>query len=143
MFIKLFIKLILLSLFSVKLYAHDPKNCDVLQNYDFSGFESWKIEVVNRSNEFGLDEDFVSKLIAPYEVNKRVIENDKCQPEFTLTFSNESPLLYGALAIILAITLGALAAWMRKILSPIVKKLLSDFRNKNQPKKEEVKFPEK
>ena len=87
MFIKLFIKLILLTLFSLKLYAHDPKNCDVLQNYDFSGFKSWKIEVVNRSNEFGLDEDFVSKLIAPYEVNKRVIENDKCQPEFTLTFS--------------------------------------------------------
>jgi len=25
----------------------------------------------------------------------------------------------------------------------IIKKLLSDFRNKNQPKKEEVKFPEK
>ena len=56
--IKLFIKLILLSFFSLKMYAHDPKNCDVLQNYDFSGFESWKIEVVNRSNEFGLDEDF-------------------------------------------------------------------------------------
>ena len=87
MSIKLFIKLILLSFFSLKLYAHDSKNCDLLQNYDFSGFESWKIEVVNRSNEFGLDEDFVSKLIAPYEVNKRVIENDKCQPEFTLTFS--------------------------------------------------------
>ena len=87
MSIKLFIKLILLSFFSLKLYAHDPKNCDVLQNYDFSGFESWKIEVVNRSSEYGLDEDFVSKLIAPYEVNKRVIENDKCQPEFTLTFS--------------------------------------------------------
>ena len=63
--------------------------------------------------------------------------------EFTLRFSNESPLLYGAFAIILAIALGALAAWMRKIMSPIVKKLLSDFRNKNQPKKEEVKFPEK
>ena len=87
MSIKLFIKLILLTLFSLKLYAHDPKNCDVLQNYDFSGFESWKIEVVNRSKEFGLDEDFVSNLIAPYEVNKRVIENDKCQPEFTFTFS--------------------------------------------------------
>ena len=63
--------------------------------------------------------------------------------KFTLKFSNESPLLYGALAIILAITLGALAAWMRKIMSPIIRKLLSDFRNKNQPKKEEVKFPEK
>ena len=87
MFIKLLLKSLFLYLFTLNLHAHDPKNCDVLQNYDFSGFESWKIEVVNRSNEFGLDEDFVSKLIAPYEVNKRVIENDKCQPEFTLTFS--------------------------------------------------------
>ena len=78
------------------------------------------------------------------DINNQIINNDlNFLAEFTLTFSNESPLLYGALAIILAITLGALAAWMRKILSPIVKKLLSDFRNKNQPKKEEVKFPEK
>ena len=63
--------------------------------------------------------------------------------EFTLRFSNESPLLYGAFAIILAISLGALAAWMRKFMSPIVKKLLSEFRDKNKTKKEEVKFPEK
>ena len=63
--------------------------------------------------------------------------------EFTLNFSNESPLLYGAFAIILAVALGALAAWMRRVLSPTIKKLLSDFRNKNQPKKDEVKFPEK
>ena len=63
--------------------------------------------------------------------------------EFTLRFSNESPLLYGAFAIILAIALGALAAWMRKFMSPVIKKLLSDFRNKDQQKKEEVKFPEK
>ena len=61
----------------------------------------------------------------------------------TLKFSSESPLLYGAFAIILAITLGALAAWMRNIISPMIKKLLIDFRNKNQPKKDEVKFPEK
>ena len=60
-----------------------------------------------------------------------------------MNFSNESPLLYGAFAIILAVTLGALAAWMRRVLSPFIKKLLSDFRNKNQPKKNEVKFPEK
>jgi hypothetical protein len=77
-------------------------------------------------------------------INNQVVNNDlNIFAEFTLNFSNESPLLYGALAILLAITLGALAAWMRKIMSPIVKKLLSDFRNKNQPKKEEVKFPEK
>ncbi len=77
-------------------------------------------------------------------INNQVINNDlNFLAEFTLNFSNESPLLYGALAILLAITLGALAAWMRKIMSPIVKKLLSDFRNNNQTKKEEVKFPEK
>ena len=63
--------------------------------------------------------------------------------EFTVKFSNESPFLYGALAIILAISLGALTAVARKLLSPIIKKLLSDFRNKNQDKKKEIKFPEK
>ena len=77
-------------------------------------------------------------------INNQLTNNDlNLLAEFTLKFSNESPLLYAALAIILAITLGALAAWMRKIMSPIIRKLLSDFRNKNQPKKEEVKFPEK
>ncbi len=64
--------------------------------------------------------------------------------EFTLKFSNDVPFLYGALAILLAISLGALAAFARKILSPVIRKLLSDFKNKNQPKdKEEIKFPEK
>ncbi len=63
--------------------------------------------------------------------------------EFTVKFSNEVPFLYGALAILLAISLGALTAFARKILSPVVKKLLSDFRKKNEPKKDEVKFPEK
>jgi len=76
--------------------------------------------------------------------NDKVINTDlNIFAEFTLNFSNESPLLYGAFAIILAIALGALAAWMRKIVSPMIKKLLSDFRNKNIPKKDEVKFPEK
>ena len=63
--------------------------------------------------------------------------------EFTINFSNEAPFLYGALAILLAVTLGALTAFARKILSPILRKLLSDFRNKNTTKKEEIKFPEK
>ena len=63
--------------------------------------------------------------------------------EFTVKFSNEVPFLYGALAILLAISLGALAAFARKILSPIIRKLLSDFRKKEEPKKEEIKFPEK
>ncbi len=77
-------------------------------------------------------------------INEAVVNTDlNIFAEFTLNFSNESPLLYGAFAIILAISLGALAAWMRKIMSPIIKKLLSDFRNKNEPKKDEVKFPEK
>ena len=77
-------------------------------------------------------------------VNNQVVSSNlNIFAEFTLRFSNESPLLYGAFAIILAITLGALAAWMRRFMSPIVKKLLSDFRDKNKTKKEEVKFPEK
>ncbi len=63
--------------------------------------------------------------------------------EFTVKFSNEVPFLYGALAILLAISLGALAAFARKILSPIIRKLLSDFKKKDEPKKEEIKFPEK
>ena len=63
--------------------------------------------------------------------------------EFTVKFSNEVPFLYGALAILLAISLGALTAFTRKILSPVVRKLLSDFRKKDEPKKDEVKFPEK
>ena len=63
--------------------------------------------------------------------NNQVVINDlNIFAEFTLRFSNESPLLYGAFAIILAISLGALAAWMRRFMSPIVKKLLSDFRKR-------------
>ena len=63
--------------------------------------------------------------------------------EFTVNFSNDVPFLYGSLAILLAISLGALAAFARKILSPIIRKLLSDFKKKDEPKKEEIKFPEK
>ena len=63
--------------------------------------------------------------------------------EFSINFSNDAPFLYGALAIILAISLGALTALARKILSPIAKKLLSDFRKKDLKKENEVKFPEK
>ena len=53
--------------------------------------------------------------------------------EFSLKLSNEFPFLYGSFAIILAIALGILAAWLRK--------LVSEFRRKKP--KEEVKFPEK
>ena len=74
----------------------------------------------------------------------QVINSDlNALAEFTVKFSNEVPFLYGALAILLAISLGALAAFARKILSPIIRKLLSDFRKKEEPKKEEIKFPEK
>ena len=77
-------------------------------------------------------------------INNQVVNTDlNFFSEFTLNFSNESPLLYGAFAILLAIALGALAAWMRKFMSPVIKRLLSDFRDKDKTKKEEVKFPEK
>ena len=63
--------------------------------------------------------------------------------EFTIKFSDENPFLYGSLAILLAIALGALTAFARKILSPVIRKMLSDFKNNKQGKKEEIKFPEK
>ena len=78
------------------------------------------------------------------DINNQAVNTDlNFFSEFTLNFSNESPLLYGAFAILLAIALGALAAWMRKFMSPVIKRLLSDFRDKDKIKKEEVKFPEK
>jgi len=74
----------------------------------------------------------------------KIINNDlSALAEFTVKFSNEAPFLYGALAIILAVALGALTAFARKILSPVVRKLLSDFKNKDTKKPAEVKFPEK
>ncbi len=75
--------------------------------------------------------------------NKIINTDLNALAEFTVKFSNDVPFLYGALAILLAISLGALAAFARKILSPVIRKLLSDFRKKEEPKKEEVKFPEK
>ena len=54
--------------------------------------------------------------------------------EFIVRISNEAPFLYGAFAIILAVALGALMAWFRKI--------VHDLRYK-KPKQEEVKFPVK
>ena len=85
---KIFIIIFSLSLLLFKFsYAHDPKNCDVLENYDFSQFGNWKSEVIKNAPEYGLDKNFVQSLVKDFQVNKRVIENDKCQPEFTLTFS--------------------------------------------------------
>ena len=75
---------------------------------------------------------------------EKIIKTDlNALAEFTVKFSNEAPFLYGALAIILAVTLGALIAFARKILSPVIRKLLSDFKNKDIKKVDEVKFPEK
>ena len=54
--------------------------------------------------------------------------------EFIVRISNDAPFLYGAFAIILAVVLGALMAWFRKI--------IHDLRQK-KPKQEEVKFPVK
>ncbi len=54
--------------------------------------------------------------------------------EFSLKFNNEAPFLYGVTAIFLAVILGGLTSWLRKI--------VSDLR-KNKPKVEEVKFPAK
>ena len=85
---KIFIIIFSLSLLLFKFsYAHDPKNCDVLENYDFSQFDNWKSEVIKNAPEYGLGMNFVQSLVKDFQVNKRVIENDKCQPEFTLTFS--------------------------------------------------------
>ena len=65
----------------------------------------------------------------------KIIKTDlNALADFSLKFNNEAPFLYGALAILLAISLGALAAWMRKI--------ISDLR-KVKPRAEEVKFPTK
>jgi len=71
-----------------------------------------------------------SKLINEQQVTSTDLNK---YAEFSLKLSNDFPFLYGAFAIILAITLGILAAWMRK--------LISDFRKKKL--KEEVKFPVK
>ena len=71
-----------------------------------------------------------SKLINEQQVTSTDLNK---YAEFSLKLSNDFPFLYGAFAIILAITLGILAAWMRKV--------VSDFRKKNP--KEEVKFPVK
>ena len=74
--------------------------------------------------------------VTPPELNTTQTIESKLSPlaEFSLKFNNEAPFLYGALAILLAIFLGALASWVRKI--------FSDMR-KNKPKTEDVKFPVK
>ena len=72
-----------------------------------------------------------SKLINEQQVTSTDLNK---YAEFSLKLSNDFPFLYGAFAIILAIALGILAAWIRK--------LVHDLRYK-KPKQEEVKFPVK
>ncbi len=74
----------------------------------------------------------------------KVIKTDLSSfAEFTIKMSDELPILYGAFSIILAISLGVLAAAGRKFVSPIARKLLSEYKKKDIKQKEEVKFPEK
>ena len=76
--------------------------------------------------------------------SSQIIKSDlNALAEYTVNFSNEAPFLYGALAIMLAVSLGALTAFGRKFFSPIARKYISDLKNKSQPKKKEIKFPEK
>ncbi len=73
---------------------------------------------------------------------QKVIQTDLNQyAEFSLKLSNEFPFLYGAFAIIAAISLGILASVIRKILSDLRKKIVIDFKKKKT--KDEVKFPVK
>ena len=75
---------------------------------------------------------------------EKIIQTDlNALAEFTVNFASEAPFLYGTLAILFAVALGALIAFMRKILSPVIRKMLSDFRKKEIKKVDEVKFPEK
>ena len=74
-------KLIILTfwiffLFVKSSYSHDPKNCDVLENYDFSQFDNWKTQVIENAPQYDLDKNFVKTLVQDYQINKRVIEND-------------------------------------------------------------------
>ena len=59
--------------------------------------------------------DFVLNTDIPNELN--------AFSEFILELSSDLPILYGLLSIILAITLGALSSWIRKLLSEWRKKI--------------------
>ena len=62
-------------------------------------------------------------------INPQVAKNDlNYFAEFTLNFSNDAPMLYGAFAILLAVGLGALTAWLRKVYSDLRKKKLEDVK---------------
>ena len=65
---------------------------------------------------------------AEISVNKIVKPDLNALAEFSLKFNNEAPFLYGALAILLAIGLGALTAGFRKLISDLRKKKLVDVK---------------
>ena len=61
--------------------------------------------------------------------NSQVVKTDlNWFADFTLNFSNDAPMLYGAFAILLAVGLGALTAWLRKVYSDLRKKKLEDVK---------------
>jgi len=64
--------------------------------------------------------EFIATQVAKSDLSKLA--------EFSLKFNNEAPFLYGALAILLAIFLGGLTAWIRKIISNIRNKKLEDVK---------------
>ena len=62
-------------------------------------------------------------------INPQVAKNDLNHfADVTLNFSNDAPMLYGAFAILLAVGLGALTAWLRKDYSELRKKKLEDVK---------------
>ena len=70
-----------------------------------------------------------AKIYATKPFDLKVLKTDlNSFAEFTLNFSNEAPMLYGAFAILLAIGLGALTAGLRKIVSDFRKKKLEDVK---------------
>ena len=73
-------------------------------------------------DSFFREESFISQ-------SNQIVQPDlSIFAEFTLKFSNESPILYGSFAILLAIGLGALTAGVRKIISDLRKKKLEDVK---------------
>jgi len=73
-------------------------------------------------DSFFREESFISQ-------SNQIVQPDlNIFAEFTLKFSNESPILYGSFAILLAIALGALTAGVRKIISDLRKKKLEDVK---------------
>jgi len=123
----LVVPLILGSIFGVQLGQKLGQYLDSNQLKSLFALLLCSVAIAIGYNTFFRDQ---SKLIN----EKQIINTDLNKyAEFSLKLSNDFPFLYGAFAIIFAIALGILAAWIRK--------LVSDFRKKKP--KEEVKFPVK